>query len=834
MRSRDTIAALLVAAGCAASADAQVIITEIMANEIGGDTPGEWVEIYNAGNSPVDISGWRFADEDSNSPSDPFPEGFVIEPGEAVVIIGDGFEEDNLGEPVIDEDDFFASWGATNADGNPYRVIVQRDPITLANTGSATNEVLTLIDSGGNPVDEANYQNGTDNWPPTTNGASIVLVADFLDPFANDFGCAWATAIVGVDGAVISSEVLAENQLGEFVLALSADNVGSPGYVASDASFVDCNGNGLTDALDICNGISVDCNGNGIPDECEPDCNGNGIVDACDIEADYSLDCNVNGIIDSCEIAGDAGLDADGNGRLDLCEQFENKAIITEIMFDPFSTGDEMEYVEILNITGAPLDISGWYLQDIEVNGEGPTDPIPAGNVLPAGGIAVLTRSVTGDTAETKQDYINAWGSATPGGDPILWIPLENWGARATYGTEVTEVLSIMSAAGTVVETVNYINRTSNSEPLPGGWPGGDGHSSYYLAGDKLSPIDNDSGPNWRRSTEGLSGAIRSNDFDGITEPTWAARFGEDFGSPGFIYAGAPQEPDGTVIITEIMATTASVFPGEDPSNPEALAGLDEWVEIYNTTGAAIDISGWYLQDEDGRSTGIAAGSVLEAGEVAVIIGNDFPAETGSIIAEYYDAWGCGYQVFAVRDWYTDEGYNGLSRLSDSPNFVNEILRIVDASGTPTDIVNFDDDAFVWPVDATGVNQDASWSIYLFGAGNFNSVSNDDGFVWADALSPIDGARVAGTNAVFNQQGNAFASPGHLEGVQVPDLNDCPDLPCNIADLAEPFGTLDLSDISAFVAAFTGMDPVVDFDANGVFDLTDISAFVSAFSGGCP
>ncbi len=57
---------------------------------------------------------------------------------------------------------------------------------------------------------------------------------------------------------------------------------------------------------------------------------------------------------------------------------------------------------------------------------------------------------------------------------------------------------------------------------------------------------------------------------------------------------------------------------------------------------------------------------------------------------------------------------------------------------------------------------------------------------------------------------------------------------CNVADLVEPFGILDLSDINAFVIAFTTQDPVADIDNSGIFDLADITAFVGAFSGGCP
>jgi len=59
--------------------------------------------------------------------------------------------------------------------------------------------------------------------------------------------------------------------------------------------------------------------------------------------------------------------------------------------------------------------------------------------------------------------------------------------------------------------------------------------------------------------------------------------------------------------------------------------------------------------------------------------------------------------------------------------------------------------------------------------------------------------------------------------------------PCNDADLAEPFGVLDLADIGAFTSAFLAGDDAADLaEPFGVLDLADISAFVAAFTGGCP
>ncbi|SYZ72706.1 exported hypothetical protein [Candidatus Zixiibacteriota bacterium] len=72
----------------------------------------------------------------------------------------------------------------------------------------------------------------------------------------------------------------------------------------------DCNGNGLPDDYDISYGISSDDNGNDVPDECDPDCNGNGIADFADVAAGTVEDFDRNNIPDECQ-------DCDANGVSD-------------------------------------------------------------------------------------------------------------------------------------------------------------------------------------------------------------------------------------------------------------------------------------------------------------------------------------------------------------------------------------------------------------------------------------------------------------------------------------------------------------------------------------
>lgn len=58
---------------------------------------------------------------------------------------------------------------------------------------------------------------------------------------------------------------------------------------------------------------------------------------------------------------------------------------------------------------------------------------------------------------------------------------------------------------------------------------------------------------------------------------------------------------------------------------------------------------------------------------------------------------------------------------------------------------------------------------------------------------------------------------------------------CSQADLTEPFGMLDITDVQAFLLAFAGMGPEADIALPvGVLDISDVLAFLEAYAGGCP
>lgn len=65
---------------------AQVIINEILANEPGTNTAGEFVELVNVGGSPANIGGWTISD--STGVRHRFATGTTLNPGKAIVVFG--------------------------------------------------------------------------------------------------------------------------------------------------------------------------------------------------------------------------------------------------------------------------------------------------------------------------------------------------------------------------------------------------------------------------------------------------------------------------------------------------------------------------------------------------------------------------------------------------------------------------------------------------------------------------------------------------------------------------------------------------------------------------
>ena len=66
-----------------------LLITEVLYNPAGREPDGEWVELYNAGGRPVDLTGYKIGDQALPGCCEgmlAFPEGAILKPGQVIII----------------------------------------------------------------------------------------------------------------------------------------------------------------------------------------------------------------------------------------------------------------------------------------------------------------------------------------------------------------------------------------------------------------------------------------------------------------------------------------------------------------------------------------------------------------------------------------------------------------------------------------------------------------------------------------------------------------------------------------------------------------------------
>ena len=109
--------------------------------------------------------------------------------------------------------------------------------------------------------------------------------------------------------------------------------------------------------------------------------------------------------------------------------------------------------------------------------------------------------------------------------------------------------------------------------------------------------------------------------------------------------------------------------------------------------------------------------------------------------------------------------------------------------------------------------------------------------VVGDDASPFAGIPAAGPMQVSRSRTNFVAELHSGPAWENVDLSLIPPATHTVgdclADIAEPFEVLDLSDISAFIDGFVNQDPIADINADGLFDLGDVTAFIEGFTAGC-
>ncbi len=100
------------------------------------------------------------------------------------------------------------------------------------------------------------------------------------------------------------------------------------------------------------------------------------------------------------------------------------------------------------------------------------------------------------------------------------------------------------------------------------------------------------------------------------------------------------------------------------------------------------------------------------------------------------------------------------------------------------------------------------------------------------------GSRIRGMDLVgdllYVSAADSGGGPGSLLIVDISACGPLPD-PCSAADLAAPFGAIDISDVIAFLIAFSEANAAADLAPPfGTFDFSDVLAFLTAVAAGCP
>lgn len=239
---------------CAGDALPDVLITEIMYDNA-LNNEHEYVELYNRGNTPIELADWMLSDDPSQTtPNVVTLTDGIIHPGCTAVLVR------------IDSARIFANYISAWGVGVNFIGVT---PWPVYTNGGDTVE---LYDPNGNTIASVNYRYDL-GFPFPEDGPSIYM----LDINAEDlYGPDnWALSSDGVDGA----------HYGE---TPRAADIGSPGFVSGPKPG-DCNGDSVVDDLDLPG--MLECilgpdNGLGVGCECA-DIDADGDVDMADLASFY-------------------------------------------------------------------------------------------------------------------------------------------------------------------------------------------------------------------------------------------------------------------------------------------------------------------------------------------------------------------------------------------------------------------------------------------------------------------------------------------------------------------------------------------------------------------
>ncbi len=635
----------------------KIVISELFVHSENQDDPNpEWIELYNPTASAVTINGWTIALKKANDGK-----------GASHIIQGANVNVPALGYLVLGSTTTKASNGNVKVDyayGNKLQMPNDADEVSLIDT------VANTI------VDRMAY--GT-NTPAMVTERSVQLDPMHLDSLANDkktYWCLGSTPMLdpasqptggkGTPGVINSSCTPAGQDADGDTVLNENDNC----VFTDNLDQFDADSDGYGDACDVCPNLvdktQGDSDSDGVGNLCDncldlgnadqKDSNGNGFGDACD-----SLTCGNNKVEGPAETCDDSNQ-LSGDGCSMTCQK-ENFApgvlVISEAMINPKLVDDEKgEWIEIYNPGDKAIDVNGWVLRDDATN----TTTLKSDKALRVQPKSYL---VLGDLADKA---VNG-GANVDFAYPYAQFQLNN----------ASPDQIILEWNKTVIDKVAYQPKgyTCQTNPTPNcadlGFPVAVGKSMQIDPGAN-DATKNDDEKNWceAKTTFGagdygspnLANPPCVNPCEGKPD-TWicgldliciagqctpAPKCGDGIlqvaigeecddgstkdgdGCSAACKKEVPPQPDGTLILTEVMP------------NPDAVPDQKgEWFEIYNPTTKAIVLTGWSIQSTTYKHVITPGGSfvtdppVIEAKSFGVFIATADSTLNNGLKANY--AW---------------------------------------------------------------------------------------------------------------------------------------------------------------------------------------------------
>lgn len=364
------------------------------------------------------------------------------------------------------------------------------------------------------------------------------------------------------------------------------------------------------------------------------------------------------------------GYDAGGSTgtwRLDnitfsgTCPAALGSVLINEVAWAGTAANTDHEWIELYNTTAGDISLNGWTLESLDG-----TLSIALSGTIPANGYFLLERN---------EDAI-----ADVASNQLYSGTLVNSGMRLVlYDNSVT--------FHTVIDTANTDG---------GPWPAGS--SSMHATMERIGTLP-DSDTAWRTNN-----GVMKNGLDADGNPIW--------GTPKNLNAPTPtvtSTPTNTLPPPTAAAALTVVI------NEVAWAGTqaasdDEWIELYNPSAVAIDLTGWTLKSSDG-SPNITLSGTIPAGGYFLLERSDDDTVAGVIANMFY---------------------------SGSLSNNGEILRLYDSTNQLIDTANSNGGA--WP----------AGNASTYASMQRSRISTDSDFVWVTYDANNDNSSLYAHDAAGN------------------------------------------------------------------------------------